>query len=145
MSQTIRVRNLRKDEADVLPAELLDTGMPFLAEEWVWVVEAEGHHGPFALVVTAFAHGWLVLLRLLAISPLPEGIPLNWFKEVHPQVFAAARARGCVGFLALLAEDRPEEAQMARIATKLAGGAVFPAKWLMCAGPLPELEEGGSR
>jgi hypothetical protein len=136
----IRVRNLRKGEAATLPPALLDHGMPYLVEDWVWVVESDEHPGPFALIVASFCHGWLLLSRLLALSPLPPGIPLTWFLETHPQVFAEARARGCVGFLTLLSEDRPEEAQMARIAVKLAGGTVLPGHWSMCAGPLGELK-----
>ncbi len=138
----IHVRNLREGEAATLPQSLLDHGMPYLAEDWAWVVESDGYPAPFAIIVTSFCHGWLVLFRLLALSPLPPGVPLTWFMEAHPQVFAEARRRGCVGFLALLGDDRPEEAQMARIAVKLAGGTVLPGKWSMCAGPLAERKEG---
>jgi hypothetical protein len=132
----IHVRNLRKGEAAGLPAALQNHGMLYLAEDWAWVVEMDGYPGPFALIVTSFCHGWLVLWRLVSISPLPAGIPLNWFLEAHPQVFAEARSRGCVGFLTLLDESRPAEAQMARIAVRLAGGTVLPGQWSMCAGPL---------
>ena len=141
MSQTVHARNLREGEADSLPGALLDTGMPFLDPQWTWVVEFKGQ--PFALVVASFAGGWLVLWRLLSLSPLPLGLPLNWFLEAHPQVFAAARLRGCVGFLTLLADDRPAEAQMARIAARLAGGTILPFHGSMCVGPLAG--EGGSR
>lgn len=139
---TIRVRNLREGEASTLPPALQDTGMAFLIPEWTWVVECDSYPAPFAIVVAGQGHSWLVLFRLLALSPLPPGVPLTWFMEAHPQVFAEARRRGCVGFLALLGDDRPEEAQMARIAVKLAGGTVLPGKWSMCAGPLAERKEG---
>ena len=139
----IRVRNLRPGEASTLPPELLDTGMPFLDEPWTWVVEADGCPTPFAIIVAAFAGGWLVLYRLLAISPLPSTVPLNWFLETHPQVFDEARLRGCVGFLTLLSDERPEEAQLARIATRLAGGTVIPWWGSMCVGPLAEKGKQG--
>ena len=112
--------------------------MPYIVEDWAWVVESDDYPAPFAIIVAAFCHGWLLLYRLLAISPLPPGVPLTWFMEAHPQVFETARRRGCVGFLTLLDDSRPEEAQMARIAVKLAGGTVLPGKWSMCAGPIGE-------
>ena len=145
MSQAIHVRNLREGEVSVLPPALLDTGMPYLVPEWAWVVEADGYPAPFAIVIGSFAHGWLVLWRLLAISPLPAEIPLNWFKEALPQVFADAQTRGCVGFLTLLADNRPAEAQMAQIITRLAEGTVLPFQGSMCVGLLPGVGEGASR
>ena len=140
----IHVRNLRKDEQQTLPAALLDTGMPFLVPEWVWVVEPVSILGPFdpvppqpfALIVTSFSHGWLVLWRVLALSPLPPAIPLNWFLEAFPQVFAEARLRGCVGFLTLLADSRPQEVKMARIITRLAKGGIVPFQGSLGAGML---------
>jgi len=144
VAQTIHVRNLREGEAADLPSALRDTGMPYLVPEWVWAVEPANQSipsPPFALIVCSFAHGWLVLWRILAISPLPPGIPLNWFLEAHPQVFAEAVRRGCVGFLTLLADDRPVEAQMARIAARLAGGTMLPWHGSMCVGPLARQEE----
>ena len=133
MSQAIRVRNLREGEAASLPAALLDHGMAYLVPEWVWVVEPAGDEKPFALVVCSFAHGWLVLWRVLAISPLPPGIPLTWFMEALPQVFAAAASRGCVWFLTLLA-DSPVEAKLARIVQSVAGGSLVPFQGSLAVG-----------
>ena len=149
MTQAIQVRNLREGEAATLPPALQNHGMPFLVPEWTWVIEPVSLLGPFAppapfaIIVASFSHGWLVLWRILALSPLPPGIPLNWFLEAHPQVFVEARSRGCVGFLTLLADDRPAEAQMARIAVRLAGGTILPFHGSMCVGPL--IGEGGPR
>lgn len=144
----IRVRNLRDGEASSLPPDLQDTGMPFLVPEWVWVVEPVSPLGPFApaqspfaLIVGSFAHGWLVLWRVLAVSPLPSTIPLNWFLEALPQVFAEARQRGCVGFLTLLADDRPEEVKIARILQRMAGAAILPFQGSIGAGFLAENED----
>ena len=142
MTQTIRVRNLREGEQTTLPAALLDTGMPYLVPEWVWIIESAEHYGPFALIVTSFAHGWLVLWRILSLFPLPPGIPLTWFLEALPQVFAEARVRGCVGFLTLLADNRPEEVKMARIITRLAHGGILPFQGSIGAGPLGAGEGG---
>jgi hypothetical protein len=141
----VQVRNLREGEVDILPPDLLDTGTPYLVPEWVWVVETIGQVAPFALVVASFCHGWLVLWRILAISPLPPGIPLNWFKEALPQVFAEARQRGCVGFLTFLADNRPAEAKMARIIARLAGGTVLPFQGSMGVGLLTKAGEDGPR
>lgn len=135
MSQVIHVRNLREGEVDILPPPLLSHGMPYLVPEWAWVVETD-ISGAFALVVTSFAHGWIVLWRVLAISPLPSGIPLNWFMEALPQVFAAAQARGCVGFLTFLADNRPEEVKLARIVQRLPGATLLPFQGSMGAGLL---------
>jgi hypothetical protein len=118
--------------------------MPFLVPEWVWVVEPVSILGPFdpvppqpfALVVCSFAHGWLVLWRVLALSPLPSAKSLNWFLEAIPQVFAEARQRGCVGFLTLLADNQPAEAKMARIITRLAKGGIVPFQGSLGAGML---------
>ena len=156
MTLAVQVRNLREGEVDILPPDLLDTGTPYLVPEWVWVVERAalpsplGPFGPpppapFAIVVCSFAHGWLVLWRLLSISPLPPGIPLNWFKEALPQVFAEARQRGCVGFLTFLADNRPAEAKMARIIARLAGGTVLPFQGSMGVGLLTKAGEDGPR
>ena len=150
MSQrrAFRVRNLRSDEAATLPPALLDTGMPFLDPEWVWVVEPTSPLGPFAprapfaLIVTSFCHGWLVLWRILAVSPLPSGVPLNWIKETLPQVFAQARLRGCVGFLTFLADNRPEEVKLARIVQMFPGSTLLPFQGSMGVGPLAEVGEG---
>ena len=144
----VRVRNLRKGEASSLSPVLLDTGMPYLVPEWVWVVEAVDAPGPFAIVVCSFAHGWLVLWRILALPSLPPEIPLTWFMEALPQVFEEARQRGCVGFLTLLADNQPAEAKMARIVTRMAGGTLVPFQGSMGVGLLAgskpaEEEEAG--
>jgi len=141
----VQVRNLREGEVDILPPDLLDTGTPYLVPEWVWVVETIGQVAPFALVVASFCHGWLVLWRILAISPLPPGIPLNWFKEALPQVFAEARLRGCVGFLTLLADNRPAEVKMARIIASLPGATLLPFQGSLGVGLLSEAGKGESR
>lgn len=143
VAPAVRARNLREGEQVTLPPALLDTGMPFLVPEWVWVIEPVSPLGPFApaappfaLIVASFSHGWLVLWRILAISPLPAAIPLNWFMEALPQVFVEARARGCVGFLTLLSDDRPAEVKMARIVQRLAHGGILPFRGSIGAGML---------
>ena len=138
----IQVRNLRDGEEADLPAELRNTGMAYLIPEWVWLVEPASLLGPFApsapfaIIVASQAHSWAVLWRILALSPLPPGIPLNWFLEAIPQVFAAARQRGCVGFLTLLADNRPEEVKMARIIQRLDGAKILPFQGSMGVGTL---------
>lgn len=141
MSQSVHVRNPKIDEIPLLPAALRDTGMPYLDPEWVWVVESDGHPTAFALVVCSFAHGWLVLWRVLAISPLPSTIPLNWVMEALPQVFAAAHARGCVWFLTLLG-DSPVESKLARIVQSVAGGTLVPFQGALAVGKIAKKPAG---
>jgi len=151
MSHAIRVRNLHEGEASTLPPALLDTGMLYLVPEWVWVVETMAPINPlgpfappsdfsppipFALIVTSFAHGWLVLWRVLALSSLPPAVPPNWFMEALPQVFAEARARGCAGFVTLLADSRPQEVKLARIIARLSKGGIMPFQGMIGAGML---------
>ena len=147
MTQAIQVRNLREGEEADLPAELRDTGMVYLIPAWTWLVEPASPLGPFAppapfaIIVASQAHSWIVLWRVIALSPLPPVIPLNWFLEAIPQVFAAARQRGCVGFLTLLADNRPEEVKMARIVSRLAKGGIMPFQGSIAAGMLPGVGE----
>jgi hypothetical protein len=142
MAQAIQVRNLRENEASSLPPALQNHGMAYLIPEWVWVVEPFSPLGPFAppapfaIIVASQAHSWLLLFRILALSPLPSGIPLNWFLEALPQVFAEAHERGCVGFLTLLADDRPAEVKMARIILRMAKGGIMPFQGSIGAGML---------
>ncbi len=150
MSHAVQVRNLLEGEEATLPAVLRDTGMPFLDLPWVWVVNLTSPLGPFApapppfaLIAASFAHGWLVLWRVLALSPLPSAVPLNWFMEALPQVFAEARARGCVGFLTLLADNRPAEVKMARLIAGLPGATILPFQGSMGVGLLAGIEEEG--
>jgi hypothetical protein len=116
--------------------------MPYLVPEWAWIVEQASPLGPlapsapFALIAGSFCHGWLLLFRVVAISPLPPAIPLTWFMEALPQVFAEARSRGCVGFLTLLADNRPEEVKIARIVAGLPGCSILPFQGSMGVGPL---------
>ena len=153
MSQVIHVRNLCEGETATLPSALLDTGMPFLVPEWVWVVEPTSPLGPFAppnpfaIIIASQAHSWLVLWRVISLSPLPPEIPLTWFLEAIPQVFAEARLRGCVGFMTLLADNRPQEVKMARIIASLPGAALLPFQGSMGVGPLAgvEAKEGALR
>ena len=139
----IHVRNLREGEASTLPPALLNTGMAYLIPEWAWVVEPSSPLGPFApapppfaLIVASQAHSWLVLYRILSLPALPPEIPLTWVMEALPQVFAEARRRGCVGFLTLLADNRPEEVKLARIVQRLAGATLLPFQGSMGVGVL---------
>ena len=142
---SIQVRNLRKGET--LPPDLQAHGMAYLIPEWAWVVEPAPPTDPiailtapepipFALIVGGQVHSWLLLSRVVASSPLPETIPLTWFLEALPQVFDEARSRGCVGFLTLLADNRPEEVRLARIVAGMPGCKILPFQGSMGFGPL---------
>ena len=135
---TVHVRNLREGESATLPVELQNHGMFYLIPEWAWVVECDAYPAPFAIIVASQAHSWLVLYRILAISPLPPGVPLTWFMEALPQVFAEARLRGCVGFMTFLADNQPAEVKMARIITRLGKGGTLPFQGSIGAGMLEQ-------
>jgi hypothetical protein len=152
VSQAVHVRNLREGEADTLPPALLNHGMPYLVPEWAWAVEPVSPLGPFgpparpfALIVASFSHGWLVLWRILAVSPLPSGIPLNWIMEALPRVFTDARPRGCVGFMTMLADNKPAEVKMARIIASLPGATLLPFQGSLGIGSLSEARKEESR
>jgi hypothetical protein len=65
--------------------------------------------------------------------------------EALPQVFAEARKRGCVGFLTLLADNRPEEVKMARIIAGMPGATLLPFQGSMGTGLLPGVGEEGAQ
>ena len=61
--------------------------------------------------------------------------------EAIPQVFTEAVKRGCVGFLTLLADNRPEEVKMARIIAGMTRATLLPFQGSMGTGVLPGVGE----
>ena len=123
------VRNLRNGET--LPEKLMDTGTPYLDPDWAWVVCPKESDVPFAILVTSFAHGWLVLWRIISTDSAQP----NWFLEALPQVFDNAKKRGCLGILTMLADENEAEVKMARIIS-MAGGTLIPFVGSIAAAPI---------
>lgn len=113
----IEVRNIFAGEE--LPEGLKDTGTPYLDPEWAWVVCKNGE--TLAVIVTSFAHGWLVLWRVIALPSAPP----NWFLEAMHKVFENAKKRGCLGILTMLSDEQEAEVKMARMISRM-GGALVP-------------------
>jgi hypothetical protein len=112
---------------EFLPLPLLDHGMPYLDPNWSWVVTPKDNDLPIALIVGSFAHGWLVLWRVLVVKPRPKNVAAHWFLEAMPKVFDNARESGCVGILTFLADDKLQEVKLARLLLRT-GGKLLPFK-----------------
>ena len=119
------VRQLTRLEASdptFLPLVLRAHGFPFLDAEWCWVVEHEDK--TIALIVCSFAHGMLVLWRILA-TPDAKRVCRSWFFRALPIVLDNARQRGCVGYLTMLEDHHPACVKLARIVART-GGVLIP-------------------
>jgi hypothetical protein len=119
------VRQLTKLEAQdqtFLPLALRDHGFPYLDTEWCWIVEHEGR--AIAIVVCSFAHGMLILWRILATQDAKR-VQRTWFLDALPQILSNAKQRGCVGYLTMLEDHHPACVKLARIMART-GGALKP-------------------
>jgi hypothetical protein len=110
---------------EFLPAPLLQLDVPAPNPEWVWVVTPPNSSLPFAIIVGAPAHGFLILLRVISVSPLPPQAPRNWFKPALMTVLDNSRRRGCLGMITLLSDKSEQEQKLARLVLKM-GGDLFP-------------------
>lgn len=123
---TWTVRNLRRKEG--IPACFVGTGFEpaVIQPEWVWLAEYRGK--PVAILFAANAHGLLLLLRILAT---PDA-PVNWPMIIFRQVFAEAKARGCIGYYTFLDDSQPAEVKFMRLVIRTNGG-LLPASgaWAM--------------
>lgn len=110
----------RRYPGEDLPAELMNGIEAFyIVEEWQWVVEYEGKI--VAQVLTAPAHGLLILLRIMS---LPEAPP-SWPVLALRRILADARERGLIGYLTLLEDARPNETRLMRLVQR-SGGMLRP-------------------
>lgn len=119
------VRHLTIGESQdphLLPPELRGHGLPFLDPEWCWVVEHDGQ--PIALFVSSFVHGLLVFWRLMATAKAKR-VSVNWFLLAFPQILDTVKQRGCVGYMTMLQDGRPQEAKLARMVMRH-GGLIEP-------------------
>jgi hypothetical protein len=123
----VKVRMLRLGEEENLPAALREYGVPKLDHDWAYAVTPVDSDVPFAMVVTSYASGLLVVWRLISVQPLPQGVTRTWFLEASSLILESARSRGCVGVLSLFSDDRDIEQKLARLLIRF-GGAVAPFK-----------------
>lgn len=114
----IEVRLRYPDEE--IPAELM-TGLEafHIVSDWHWVILHEDKI--VAQVLTAPAHGLLLLLRMMSVPDAPA----SWLVLALRRILADARARGLFGYLILLQDSKPKEAKMMRL-TQLGGGMLLP-------------------
>lgn len=110
---------------EFLPQPLLDTGVPKIDPAWAWVVTPDDSELPFALILGSYAHGWLMLWRLLSVQPLPRGVARYWFLEAMPRLLENAKQQGCVGMLSLLSDTKSCEVKLARLILRI-GGQLIP-------------------
>ena len=123
------VRNMRVREQ--IPFTLEELAVPYLDEEWAWVVGEP----VFAIFVCSFAHGLLVLWRVKRLDPLPPTVSRNWFLEAVPQIFQNAEKRGCVGILTMLEDNKEMETKLARLLIGF-GGKLVPFRGCLGIAPI---------
>lgn len=103
-----------------IPAELMVGIEPFhIVESWQWVVEYEDKI--VAQILTAPAHGLLILLRMMSVPDAPA----SWLVLALRRILADAKERGLFGYVVLLQDSRPREAKLMRIVQKN-GGMLIP-------------------
>lgn len=111
-----------------IPVELMVGLEAFqIIEDWQWVVLHEDRI--VAQILTAPAHGLLLLLRMMSLPSAPEG----WAVLALRRVLADAKARGLIAYLVLLEDARPQEVKLMRIVQK-AGGILRPVCGVMGVG-----------
>lgn len=113
----IKIRNLRTGEA--LPVISPSDGLPIgfeglpLDHEWVWLAE---HHGQcVGILIAAPAHSILLIFRITLTSTAPAAAALLLLRRA----FRDARARGCAGWMSVLADQSPAEVRLMRIAMRV--------------------------
>lgn len=121
----VSVRQLTRIEAldpSSLPLSLQPHGFPYLDPEWAWIVEHS--EVPIALIVTSFAHGMLVIWRVLSTAKA-KSVSGAWFLASLPIILDNAKQRGCVGYLSMFEDSHPSEPKLARIMSR-SGGVIRP-------------------
>ena len=124
LTSTLTLRPLTPAESEcpaLLPPELRDFQFPLPDPEWTWIIEHNS--SPVALILTSRVGAILLFWRVLSTSRAKSIV--NWLLAALPAILDNARLRGCVGYGAFFADNRPEEAQFARILQR-AGGHLEP-------------------
>lgn len=120
----IRPRN----EGEEVPAELMVGLEPFqIVELWQWVVLDDNKI--VAQVLTAPAHGVLILLRMMSLPEAPKG----WLVLALRRILTNAKALGLIGYMVLLQDSKPQEVKMMRIVQK-SGGMLLPFSGVIAVG-----------
>lgn len=124
----IRNRGFVGRELEPLPSSLMDGMEPYTIDpEWQWIVEYDGEI--VAQILACYAHGVPLILRITATKNAPK----SWAVVALRQMLRDCRERGCVGFMTMLEDSKPQEVKLMRIVQKL-GGYVRPFYGAIVAG-----------
>lgn len=96
---------------------------------WVFVAEREG--SKVALLMACPAHLLVILMRL---ATTPEAQPTD-VRQLLIHAMREFKSRGFSGYMSWLDPERPEEQALISV-IKTAGGFVYPAPQVCCAGAL---------
>lgn len=91
-----------------------------LDPDWVWIME-DANMTVIGYLVAAPCHRMVHILR----ATVDRGAPAAALAIMLRKFFADCRARKMKGFFAYFDTERPEEAQLARIAMKIGGRVLF--------------------
>lgn len=130
MIAQIEVRNRwwRGKELEKLPSELMDGMEPYTIDpEWQWVAEYDGKI--VGQILACYAHGVPIIIRITSTKDAPK----SWAVVALRQMLKDCRARGCVAFMTMLEDSKPQEVKLMRIVQKL-GGYVKPFYGAIVAG-----------
>jgi hypothetical protein len=123
------VRHLNKGEKlPDLGQQIPDSHL--VQHEWIWLVYNRFTDKPLAMLVTAPAHGIVMLLRIYATKLSPRAAMVGLFRKS----LAAMSNRGYSRYVCFLDEARDNEASLIDIA-KRAGATSAGGKHIMVTGP----------
>lgn len=111
---SVTVRNLLPGER--LPSVVV-TGFEQLRMDQDWCWHAIMDDVIVGTLITAPAHGAVMLLRLV----IHESAPVYTFRNLVRTMFNETRARGYVGYIALLGPLRPNEGHMLKLLRRIGG------------------------
>ena len=123
------IRNLDKDE----PLPNLGQEIPnsnLVQPEWIWLAYNRYDDKPLAMLVTAPAHGIVMLLRIYSVKVAPKSVMVGLLRRS----LAAMSSRGYTRWVSFLDEARATEASLIDIAIK-AGATSAGGKHIMLTGP----------
>lgn len=130
----MQIRNLRP--TDSLPAaDLSSPDLPFgldqlpLSPEWVWVTLRDARI--IGVLVTAPAHGLLILLRISFVPGSPASAPMLLLRRA----FRDARRRGLLGYVTFLSDSAAAESHLMRIVDRRRD-SLLPVSGAWAFGPL---------
>jgi len=113
----ITVRTLRAGEP--LPTLPSPDGLPLgfeslpLDHDWIWLAEHDA--ACVGILITAPAHGILLLFRITMAPDAPPAAALLLLRRA----FREARVRGCAGWMTVLQDSSEAEVRLMRVLTRM--------------------------